>query len=210
MSDKCVSVNQKLIENAWPAGLEYNILTLKPRRKNWCLFLVLLLSVAAWPGFTALKGLTFSKKKLEHPNPTSYVFTAPVAEVKTAIDASISSTHQEGRLYGYWMPSGLDFHGSNETEYDLHQASMSDMYHWWRTSLDYSADFKLQLTPVSDSKTRVDVQTSESKVRIGPNFGAHGGESYEPVTPTTIEEYRILLKIGSALGERGMPPLQLP
>ncbi len=87
---------------------------------------------------------------------------------------------------------------------------MSDTYHWWKTSLDYSADFKLRLTPISDSRTRVDVQTSESQVRIGPNFGGHGGGYYELVAPTTIEEYGILLKIGSALGERGMPPLQLP
>lgn len=202
--------HQQLIENPWPAGLGYNVLILKPRKTNWLLFLVLLFSVAAWPGYTVLKGLTFSKKKLERPNPISYVFNSPIAEVRNAIDASISSTHQEGRLYGYWMPSGLDFHGFTETEYDMHQISMSDMYHRWKTSLDYSADFKLRLIPVSDSKTRVDVQTSESEVRIGPNFGAHGGDSYEPVPPTTIEEYRILLKIGSALGERGMPLLQLP
>ena len=155
--------------------------------------------------------MTFSKKKLERPNPTSYVFSSPVAELRNAIDASISSTHQEGRLYGSWIPSGLDFHGSTETEYDMHQITISDIYyHWWKTPLEYSADFKLQLTPVSNTNTRVDIQTSESKVRIGPNFGAHGGDYYEPVAPTTIEEYRILLKIGSGLGERGMPPLQLP
>jgi hypothetical protein len=92
----------------------------------------------------------------------------------------------------------------------MRQITVSDIYyHWWKTPLEYSADFKLRLTPMSNMNTRVDIQTSESKVRIGPNFGAHGGDSYEPVAPTTIEEYRILLKLGSALGERGMPPLQL-
>ena len=76
--------------------------------------------------------------------------------------------------------------------------------------MQYTADFKLLLTPVSDSKTRVDVRTSESKVRIGANFGGHAGDYYERVAPTTIEEYRILLKIGTALGEQNMPPLRLP
>ena len=184
---------------------------MKLRKTNWLFFLILLFLVSAWPGYTVLKGLTFSKKKLERPNPTSYLFSSPVAELRNAIDASISSNHQEGRRYGSWMPSGLDFHGSTETEYDMHQITMSDIYyHWWKTPLEYSADFKLRLTPVSNKNTRVDIQTSESKVRIGPNFGAHGGDSYEPVPPTTVEEYRILLKIGSALGEQGMPQLQLP
>jgi hypothetical protein len=87
---------------------------------------------------------------------------------------------------------------------------MSENYRWWHTPLEYSADFKLLLTPVSDSKTRVDVRTSESKVRIGRNFGGHSGDYYERVAPTTIEEYRILLNIGAALGEHGMPQIQLP
>jgi hypothetical protein len=183
---------------------------LKPGKTKRLLLLILLLSVVAWPGYTLLKGLTFSKKKLQQPDPTSYVFSYSVANVRDAIDSSISTLRQEGRVWGAWMPSGLDLHGSNETEYDLHQTTMSDVYHWWKTPLEYSADFKLQLTPMSNTSTRVDIQTSESKVRIGPNFGGHGGNYYEPVAPTTIEEYGILLKIGSALGERGMPPLHLP
>ena len=86
----------------------------------------------------------------------------------------------------------------------------SDVYHWGPAKLEYWADFKLFLTPVSDSKTQVSVQTSGSMVRIGPTFAAHGGNYLEPVPPTSIEEYRILLKIGSALGEPAMPPLSLP
>jgi len=113
-------------------------------------------------------------------------------------------------MYGHWVPSGLSFHGSAETEYDMHQITVSDSYFWSNTPLQYIADFKLLLTPVSDSKTRVDIRTSESKVRIGANFGGHGGAYYERVAPTTIEEYRILLKIGRALGEQDMPPLRLP
>jgi hypothetical protein len=176
---------------------------------NW-LLLVLLFCVAAWPGYTVLKGLTFSKRKLEPANPVSYVFNSPASAVRSAIDASASAAHQEGRMYGSWAPSGLSFHGSAETEYNMHQITVSDSYFWWKTPLQYTADFKLLLTPVSDSKTRVDVQTSESMVRIGANFGGHGGDYSERVAPTTIEEYRILLKIGAVLGEHDMPALRLP
>jgi hypothetical protein len=178
------------------------------RKINWFV-LALLFAVAAWPGYTLLKGLTFSKRKLEPTNPVSYVFNSPASEVRSAIDASVSSANQ-GRMYGHWVPSGLSFHGSAETEYDMHQITVSDSYFWSNTPLQYIADFKLLLTPVSDSKTRVDIRTSESKVRIGANFGGHGGDYYERVAPTTIEEYRILLKIGRALGEQDMPPLRLP
>jgi hypothetical protein len=180
------------------------------RRKISWIILVILFSVAAWPGYTVLKGLTFSKKKLQPNNPTFYIFNFPASEVRSAIDASISSAYSVGRLSGYWVPSGQTFHGSSETEYDMHEITSSPIYYWWKTPLQYSADFKLSLTPLSDSKTRVDVRTSEPMVRIGRNFGGHGGDYFEPVAPTTIEEYRILLKIGAALGERDMPPLRLP
>jgi hypothetical protein len=179
------------------------------RKINW-LLLILLFSVAAWPGYTLLKGLTFSKRKLKLANPVSYVFNSPASAVRSAIDASASGAYQEGGRYGSWAPSGLSFHGSTETEYNMHQITVSNSYFWWNTPLQYTADFKLLLTPVSDSKTRVDVQTSESMVRIGPNFGGHGGDYYERVAPTTIEEYRILLKIGAVLGEQDMPRLRLP
>jgi hypothetical protein len=184
---------------------------LKLRKRNWLLLLIFFLLVSAWPGFTLLKGLTFSKRTLERPNPTSYVFSAPIDRVRSAIDAQFSSIVPE-KQWGFWMPTGLDVHGSNETEYELmqHGFAESDVYHWGPAKLPYWADFNLFLAPVSDSTTQVNVQTLRSMVRIGPTFAAPGGNYFEPVPPTSIEEYRILLKIGSALGERAMPPLSLP
>jgi hypothetical protein len=165
---------------------------------------------AALPAFTILKGLTFSKKKLERPNPTSCTFDAPVSAVRIAVDAPFASRKTDTRQYGYWKPSGRDAHLAFDTEYNLHQVSSSEIYHWWRTPLEYHADFKLTLTRVTDSRTRVDVQTSDTMVRISRNFSAHGGDYFESVAPTTIEEYRTLLEIGAALGWQGMPPLLLP
>ena len=127
------------------------------------------------------------------------------------MDASLAPTN-ETDMEGSWKTTGLSIHCCNETECEILQRGFtkSDIYQWLHTPLDYKADFEVRLIPVSDSKTQVDVATSEAEVRIGPNFSAQGGDYYERVAPTTIEEYKILLKIGKALGQPGMPPLVLP
>jgi hypothetical protein len=175
-------------------------------------FLVVAFLFVAAPGYTLFKGLTFSKRKLERPNPTSYVFDAPISQVRNAVDTSLSLSDQNDALEGSWMPTGLNIHCCNETEYDILQGrfTKSRVYQWLYTPLEYTADFKLRLTPISGNKTQVDVVTSDSKVRIGSSFSAHGGDYYERVAPTTIEEYTILSKIGQALGQPGMPALLLP
>src|SRR5579863_1175174 len=91
-----------------------------------------------------LKGSTFSKRSLGRTNPTSHVFDCRASGVRSAIDDSIGSAYQEGRRYGYWVPSGLSFHGDAEMEYDLQEVALSDKYFWWNTPLEYSADFKLE------------------------------------------------------------------
>jgi hypothetical protein len=175
-------------------------------------FLLVVFLLAAAPGYNVLKGLTFSKRKLDRPNPTSYVFDAPILQVRNAVDASLGPTNETSNLEGSWKTTGLNIHCCNETEYEILQrgSTKSDIYRWLHAPLDYKADFELRLITISDSKTQVDVVTSDSRVRIGPNFTAHGGDYYERVAPTTIEKYKILLRIGKALGQPGMPALSLP
>ena len=64
--------------------------------------------------------------------------------------------------------------------------------------------------PVSDSQTRIDIRTHDSPVLLTTCVGIHGGDLLDTVAPTTIEEYRFLLNIGKAVGEKDMPPLRLP
>lgn len=172
---------------------------------NWALLVLVLLLTGPFT-FTLLKGLTFSKRKLPHPNPTSYVFHAPIAQVRTGLPQWCESRP---------CPSMLClvlYRPSNGTEFDLDQLELtkSDVYHWLGTPLEYKSEYHVFVAPMSDSETRVEVRAVQSQVRIGPSFGFHGGDYYEWVAPTTIEEYRILLLIGERLGEQGMPPLQLP
>jgi hypothetical protein len=86
----------------------------------------------------------------------------------------------------------------------------SDVYRWFGKPLEYNANYTLTVTPVSDSQTRIDVRTHDSSVVLTTNVGVHGGNLLDKVAPTTIEEYRFLLVVGKAVGERDMPPLRLP
>jgi len=182
------------------------------KRKSWPWLLALFVLIFGMPGFIFFKGLTFAARKLEPKNPVFYVFHAPIDQVRNAIESSFQLPVQDDRLNGDWSPSRMSGHGSPETEFDLHQDGLtkSAVYHWLLWPLLYKAEFKVLLAPVSDSATQVSIQTSESRVRIGPNIGGHGGDYYEWVRPTTIEEYRILLKIGRVLNEPDMPPMRLP
>jgi hypothetical protein len=175
--------------------------------KRFLLWL-LLVSVLLFFGWPVIKGWTFSKRSLPHPNPTSYVFNAPLAQVRHAI----------WKLYGYCRhpdePEPCMVIGTppDRNPYSIDQLGFikSDVYHWMGKPLEYKADFALDVIQVSESKTAVTVMTSHSAVRMGPSYLVHGGDYYEYVAPTTIEEYRFLLAIGSALGESNMPPLQIP
>jgi hypothetical protein len=182
------------------------------KSKSWLLFFILLLLIFAAPGFFLLKDLSFSVRKLPEKNPVSYAFHAPIAQVQRAVESSFHLPVDDDRLYGDWNPSRMSGRGSPETEFDLLQDGLtkSDVYHWLTVPLRYKAEFKLRLAPLSDSTTQVDVQTAESMVLIGPNLFGHGGNFYQPVAPTTVEEYRILLKIGRSLNEPSMPSLKVP
>jgi hypothetical protein len=177
---------------------------------SWVGWLVLLLLFGPFVfgfSFVLLKSQTFSKRKLVKPNPTTYVFHAPVAQVRTAIRHATGSfpCPPPTLCFDIYRPS-------DGTEYDLAQLELikSDVYHWFWEPLEYKAEYHIFVSPLSDSQTRVEVRTVEAQVRIGPTFTSHGGDLYEWVDPTTIEEYRILLVMGDYLGEQGMPPLQLP
>lgn len=155
-----------------------------------------------------VRGLTYSKKKLQPPNPTSYVFHVPVKQMRSVLP--------------HWGPDEpcppaptpclVLTHPTDGTTYDLWQLdrTKSDVYRWLGKPLEYRANYTLTVTPVSDSQTRIDIHTYDTSVLLATGVGVHGGNLLDRVTPTSIEEYRFLLTIGNALGEKDMPPLRLP
>ena len=160
-----------------------------------------------FPLIGMIKVLTFSKTKLQMPNPTSYVFHVPLVQMRSVLP--------------HWGPDEpcppaptpcliLD-RPTDGTTYDLVQLdrTRSDVYRWLGKPLEYKAGYMMTVTPVSDSQTRVDIRTFDSNVLITTNVGVHGGDFVEAVAPTSIEEYRFLLTIGNKVGEKGMPSLSV-
>ena len=82
-------------------------------------------------------------------------------------------------------------------------------------SLDYLAGFYLHLESINESHAKISITTIDPRVIIGrellpspPNMVRRDNTML--VEPSTIEEYEILLEIGKLVGEKNMPPINLP
>ena len=82
-------------------------------------------------------------------------------------------------------------------------------------SLEYISGFYMHLRSINDSLTKVNIVTIDPKVKVGrellpkpPHFVRR--DKTIAVEPSTIEEYELLLKIGDLVGERGLPPINIP
>jgi len=166
---------------------------------------LLLLKVLGGIGF--VKALTYSKRTLKQPNPTSYVFHVPAAQIRSALPQCTDTPCPRAPTPCLILNSPTD-----GTTYDLVQLdrTKSDVYQWFGAPLEYRAHYVVKVTPESDSRTKVEIAASDSDVLLGTGAGVHGGDSVDSAAPTTIEEYRYLLTIGSKVGEQGMPRLRLP
>jgi hypothetical protein len=178
------------------------------RRRNLLILGWFLLLFYVLGGIGTLKALTYSKRTLRRPNPTAYLFHVPAAQIRGALPQRCPDTPCPPAP----TPCLILNSPTDGTKYDLVQLdrTKSDMYRWFGTPLEYKTDYLLTVIPESDSQTKVEISTSESNVLLVNNVGIHGGDYLDDVAPTTVEEYRYLLMIGSKVGEQGMPPLKLP
>ena len=163
--------------------------------------------------------------KLTSENPTSYVFDVPIDSVCRAIDSGIFF---DSNLQVIWKADSSPFAEPPFTSLDFNSiAGDHDAFLWSEhevigkspvyrdedgRALDFLANFFIQITPVDDGRTRVEVFAVDTQVIAGTTSGLldpHGTANiYRDVTPTTIEEYEILLAIGRLLGRsRGMPEI---
>ena len=166
-----------------------------------------------WLGPTAcmlLKYATITKRKLPHPNPTSYVFHSSLDRVREIIRKYDQRERLGCTVYDPDFTVCGPSVGENRVKMDQLHLLKSDVYFWLGSPLYYRAEFALAYRPIGDGMTEVRVETSESEVRIGPSFTFTGGDLYRPVPPTTIEEYGLLRTLGCLLGERDMPPVHVP
>ena len=87
---------------------------------------------------------------------------------------------------------------------------LSSVYYIDGRPVRYLADFQLKIEALGVGRTRVEVVTIDPQVIAGRALmpGRHFTRPniYVPVEATSVEEYRLLLRLGELLGEPGMPP----
>ena len=149
----------------------------------------------------------YSKEKLQSPNPTSYVFDAGIEDVRKAI------TRVEDSLDGNTVYAKEDYENdifSKNIKNDALLVNICDvkskMFFRFGKPLPYFPEFIIHLDSISEKKTNVVVYTSDTTIVVGGIGVPHFGYTWEKkVSPSTIEEYEILLLIGQQLGQEGMP-----
>lgn len=150
----------------------------------------------------------YSEESLQSPNPTSYVFDAGIEDVRNAI-----ITRVEDSLDGYTVYAKEDYENDilsknikNDALLRNHYDVKSKMFFRFGEPLPYFPEFIIHLDSISEKKTNVVVYTSDTTIVIGGIGVSHFGYTWEKkVSPSTIEEYEILLLIGQQLGQEGMP-----
>lgn len=184
---------------------------MKNKKTKWlALSIILVLSIIIIGGY--------SKKKLDNPNPTSYIFKANVEQVKNAIKNSIGDYQIKCMALYFKDEIELDIFLKTENKDDAFLRSFlcspeSKIYFRFGKPLSYSVDFHIHLDSISENKTKVNIFTLNPKICTwGFPFGStgHGYSHMKKVPPSTIEEYEILLTIGKYLGEKDMPPCNYP
>jgi hypothetical protein len=169
---------------------------------------------------------TVIKAPLKEKNPTSYIYDATAEQIKQAIN-NLDKKNSFGNLilkikeykFNYWDSLFNKPENYDDVILDNSNNSIGKSLLYFseekNEALDYYAKFHLHLTKLDTNKTSVEIFTYESEVHVGTTSGLgdpHGPKwVFEKVQLTTIEEYKILLKIGEALGVKDkMPELILP
>lgn len=194
-------------------------------RKHKC-YLLSLWAVLILAGCTTGK-VTIEQRRFPLKNPVSYEFNASIDTVKEAINEAHgkNSKSRQGtlsKLFLAWKGNAenwiateaLDGASANVSAYIYGMGSAvgkSKVYLKDGEELKYFADFLIQLIPISPSKTRVEITTEHSQVLAGTEFHpfVRAGIWVE-VEATSIEQYQILLDIGTQLGVQDMPILLTP
>ncbi|MDB5146190.1 MAG: hypothetical protein JWQ57_210 [Mucilaginibacter sp.] len=160
-------------------------------------------------------------KHIEKLNPMSYVYNAPIDQVRKNVNPIFSN----GKFHG------LDFHvGYNKPEREINKITDSEnrdhffinwfgwdssgedspiYYNWWG-GLKLIPSYHIVLDSLSKTQTRIKIE-SFPKVKAGTEVSLNHLIPYFTsrkvnVKPSTIEEYEVIKLIGQRSGEKKMPP----
>jgi len=158
-----------------------------------------------------LRAPMIEAKRLPRRNPTSYVFKVSDQEAHQGVVRALG--HYDWRRMGLddWSAEDRTFHLRNFHD----PIGKSPVYFAKGEPLDFLAEFRIDIVRRGPLESEVSVSVLRPEVINGKQFGFGScgpgfANRYVPVEPTSIEEYEILLKIGAALQEKGMPELILP
>lgn len=155
------------------------------------------------------------------PNPTRYVFSCSMDTLRDTIISEFDVLKFKGMMLYYKGSSypPLDTLEIFEIPDNRKDFYLKSSFVWIGNSyvypsLKYTASFHLHLVQINNKKTEVIVNTIKPMVILGkelipsfPHFAR--GYKFREVSPSTIEEYEILFRIGKSLGEE-MPEVIYP
>lgn len=166
------------------------------------------------------------ERLLPQRNPTTYEFPASIKAVQRAITAARGEDYQMTRppfqrlvlvWHGDENPFAKNVFSRTNTEYDAYLYGMgeavgrSSVYVNGGKELLYYAEFQIHLVPAGPQKTRVEILTRDSHVEAGTEWHPFVRAGiYATVAPTSVEEYEILLDVGTQLGVQNMPKIIKP
>ena len=169
------------------------------------------------------------QRTLPRLNPTSYDFAVSVDDLHQAIEALYEQQFRERPLNAFSIAkAGDELLTDEQRERLTGPGGADDRYLWYMHSpmslslvyfvggkpAPYIADFYLGIEALDGQFTRVTVEALEPQVIAGktllPRHELSRANIFLPVSPTTVEEYQLLLRIGQIMGQSGMPELQVP
>jgi hypothetical protein len=160
-------------------------------------------------------------------NPTSFVFNKSKLKVREAIIEKFGHLqfkdmilYFNGGKFRHIDTVGIFKQPGNEDDFYLAASNhfsigRSCIYKMDNSALEYSASFHVHIVSIENNQTEVKIVTIKPRVVIGKDILPSGPHfvrqlKYYNVEPSTVEEYEILLTIGRALGQKGMPQLKKP
>ena len=176
--------------------------------KRICLALSIILVLCI-----AIKGCCY-EKKLDNPNPTSYIFDTSIEQVRTAI-VNNKEKYETNKMLLWSNNEDKKIISHKDIKMDAWLSQFnnhySKIYFQFGNPLIYFFELHIHLDSISENKTKVEIFTLDPEVFIfGIGYGHFGFNNEKKVQPSTIEEYEILLSIGEQLGEKGMPACNYP
>jgi hypothetical protein len=181
--------------------------------------------------FVSCKHITKKAFLCGTTNPTEYYFNASMEELKQKIIQDFESQENINindiycrKMTVYTKQNHTSFNSIFENlinrndivlcdEYSEPFYIYSDVYYIANRPLLYNVGgFHLHIDSIDSNLTKIRVIVLDPKVVIGNQLfciPSHCGYRYKKVEPTTIEEYKILYRIGKSIGQK-MPQIILP